>query len=205
MTFTTPTIDNCGAVTQNGGTITGGIISNTTATAALVIDDDTAVSDVTLENNAIGIDATAAIVSDSVDIDGCLFSGNTTDVTVNSANNIDINMLNGANATTCTNTGAGSCTIVNDVTLTFTNMRDNTEVRIYAAGTSTELDGIENATAGSADARTFAATVSGSTSVDYTLVNEQYEIIRVEGFTWPTTDQSVVVQQRFDRNFSNPV
>lgn len=99
----------------------------------------------------------------------------------------------------------GATTVVNaDVTVTFDGMRDLTEVRVYAAGTKTELAGIENATAGSPDNRSFAASVAASTSVDYTLVNVNYEIIRVEGFTWPAADQTILVQQRFDRNNFNP-
>jgi len=95
--------------------------------------------------------------------------------------------------------------VSNTVSVTFDGMRDNTEVRVYAAGTSTELTGIENATAGTTDDRSFVASIAASTSVDYTLVNEDYEIIRVEAFTWPTTVQTINVQQRLDRNFSNPV
>lgn len=98
------------------------------------------------------------------------------------------------------NLGASTSTFTANVGVTFANLKDNTEVRIYTAGTSTELAGIENATAGSPDARTFLATIAASTVVDYTLVNEQYEIIRVENFTWPTADQTIIVQQRFDRN-----
>jgi hypothetical protein len=90
------------------------------------------------------------------------------------------------------------------VTLTFTGLRDNTEIRIYTAGTTTELAGIENATAGSPDARTFAAAIAGGTSVDYVIHNIDYESIRVESFTWPSTNQSLPVAQRFDRNFNNP-
>jgi hypothetical protein len=91
-----------------------------------------------------------------------------------------------------------------NVSVTFTGLKDNTEVRIYSAGTSTELAGVENATTGTADNRSFTAAIAASTSVDYTLVNNLYEIIRVEGFTWPTADQDIAIQQRLDRNYSNP-
>lgn len=101
-------------------------------------------------------------------------------------------------------TYTGTFTSNANVTVTFTGMKDNTEVRIYTAGTGTELDGIENATAGSPDNRSFAASVAASTSVDYTLINELYEIIRVEAFTWPASNQNLPIQQRLDRNFSNP-
>jgi hypothetical protein len=94
--------------------------------------------------------------------------------------------------------------IVANVTLTFTGLKDNTEIQIYSAGTTTNLAGIENATSGSPDNRTFAAAIAGGTSVDYVIHNITYEPIRVEGFSWPTTNQSLPVAQRLDRNYSNP-
>lgn len=99
---------------------------------------------------------------------------------------------------------SASTALSQDVAVTFTNLRDNTEVRIYSAGTTTELAGIENATAGSVDARTFTATISAGTSVDYRIHNKTYEHIAVESFTWPSADQDIQVQQRFDRVYFNP-
>ena len=85
--------------------------------------------------------------------------------------------------------------------VTWDGMFDNSEVRVYAAGTSTELAGIENATAGTPDNRNFSASLAALTLVDYTIVSEQYEIIRVEGFEWPSANTTIAVQQRFDRNY----
>jgi hypothetical protein len=98
----------------------------------------------------------------------------------------------------------GTVTINQNVTVTFDGLRDNTEVRVYNNATGVELDGIENATAGTTDDRNFAASIAGSTVVDYVLHNNQYEYIRVEAFTWPSVAQTINIQQRFDRNFSNP-
>jgi len=119
------------------------------------------------------------------------------------AGTVNITISGGSGVTAASHVRTAGATIVvnSDVTVTFTNMKDNTEVRIYTAGTKTELAGIENATAGTANARTFAAAIPGGTNVDYTMVNEQYEIVRVESFTWPTADQSILISQRFDRNF----
>ncbi len=100
--------------------------------------------------------------------------------------------------------GGGGVTIQNNISVTFTGMKDNTEVRIYTAGTSTELAGIESATSGTTDNRSFTASLAAATSVDYTLVSTSYEIIRVEAFSWPTSASSIPIQQRVDRNFSNP-
>lgn len=119
---------------------------------------------------------------------------------------MDLNISGGTGVTANHHirTAGATVTVKADVTVTFTGMKDNTEVRIYAAGTSTELQGIENATAGTTDNRSFAAAIAASTSVDYTLVNNNYEIIRVESFTWPTADQNIAIAQRVDRNYSNP-
>lgn len=91
------------------------------------------------------------------------------------------------------------------VNVTFDNLKDNSEVRIYEAGTNTELAGIEDATAGSVDNRNFAASLLAGTSVDYVIHNWQsgvtvYQSIRVNAFTWPSTDTTIQVQQQVDRN-----
>jgi len=115
------------------------------------------------------------------------------------------------NATNITGTisfyqrGAGSDPVINsNVSVTFDEMKDDTEVRIYTTGTSTELDGIENATAGSPDDRSFVASVAGSAVVDYVIFAVGYVPITKIGFTWPATAQTITVPQVVDRNYSNP-
>jgi hypothetical protein len=122
----------------------------------------------------------------------------------NSGGLITLDVSGGGQAPSVRN-GAGATTQVNlNAIVTFDEMKDDTEVRIYEAGTDTEIDGIENATAGSADDRNFAASIEQGLSVDYVLHSVLYETIRVEAFSWPTTDQTVNVQQRLDRNYDNP-
>lgn len=115
--------------------------------------------------------------------------------------NITISGGSGVTAASHVRTAGATIVVNSDVTVTFTGMRDSSEVRVYTAGTTTELAGIENATAGSPDARTFAAAIPGGTSVDYTIVSEQYEIIRIEGFTWPSADQNLQINQSLDLNY----
>jgi hypothetical protein len=88
--------------------------------------------------------------------------------------------------------------IVATVTVTFTGLQSNTEVRIYNAGTTTEIDGVENS------GTSFAWSASASTSVDYVIHHVSYEHIRVEGYTVPTSNTSIPIQQRLDRNYLNP-
>ena len=90
------------------------------------------------------------------------------------------------------------------MTVTFDKMKDNTEVRVFNAGTTTEVAGIENATAGSQDDRSFAFTQPAATSLDYRLINKTHEIVSVRAFTMPSADATIDIQQRVDRNYFNP-
>lgn len=96
------------------------------------------------------------------------------------------------------NNGTSTTTINNNVTVTFSGLVANSEVRIYNHSTGAELDGVENS------GTSFAASVAGSTVVDYVIHNIDYEYIRVENFTWPSTAQTIPIQQRIDRNYANP-
>jgi hypothetical protein len=87
-------------------------------------------------------------------------------------------------------------------------MQDNTEVRVYDAGTSNpqvELAGIENATDGVSGGRIFAFSLSAGTLVDIVLINVTYENQRIDSFTIPGSAASIPIQQRFDRNYVNPI
>jgi hypothetical protein len=101
------------------------------------------------------------------------------------------------------NSGTGSTTVVNNnVAITLTGMKDNTEVRVYTTGTTTELAGIEVATAGSVDARTFTFSVAGGASIT----------IRTHNLNWIADDiviasaaaGSIPVAQSIDRVYVNP-
>lgn len=92
--------------------------------------------------------------------------------------------------------------------VTFKNMKDNSEVRVYATGTNTEIAGIEDATAGTPDNREFSWSSTATTVVDYVIHNFQpgdeiYQSIRVNGYTVPANDTDIVVQQIIDRNAEN--
>jgi len=105
------------------------------------------------------------------------------------------------------NTGAtaGEVRVTNNIQVTFTGVKDDTEIRVYDSSSGAELAGIENATAGDPDERTFAATLQASTVVDYTLINvADWEIIRVNDFTWPTSDGTLPQEQRQERNYNDP-
>lgn len=90
-------------------------------------------------------------------------------------------------------------------TVTFATMKDSSEVRVYLTGTSTEIAGIEDATAGTSDNRTFAWAATASTVVDYVIhnwdgVEPHYQTIRVNGYTVPASNTTINIAQQLDRN-----
>jgi len=85
---------------------------------------------------------------------------------------------------------------VSNSRLTLTGLQANSEVRVYDAGTTTELEGVENS------GTTFTTTVSVG-SVDIVVHSLGYEYLRISGAD-TSADLSLPVQQRFDRNYRNP-
>ena len=125
----------------------------------------------------------------------------------NSGGAIIINVSGGGNSPSVRNAASSTTTVNNNVSVTFDGMRDNTEVRVYTAGTSTELDGVENATDGSTDDRSVTFSLSASTVVDIRFANNNWIVPdrnSILGFTWPTSDTTIPITQVIDRNFSNP-
>ena len=99
----------------------------------------------------------------------------------------------------------GTVTVVNNKTVTFTGMRDNSEVRVYRASDGVEIAGIENVSVGPPDDKSFAWTAAAGLTVDYVIHNwlagvPVYETIRVNDFDVPNDDTSIGIQQRLDRN-----
>lgn len=80
--------------------------------------------------------------------------------------------------------------------LTLTGLKANSEVRIYQAGTTTEIDGVENS------GTTFATTTSES-SVDIVVHALGYEYQRLNGVD-TSQNLTLPISQRVDRNYSNP-
>jgi hypothetical protein len=127
------------------------------------------------------------------------FSNNTFDVRNESGTNITINLTGTSNATT-KEESSGTITYVSSKTLTLTGLKNPTEVRIYNAGTTTEIAGQENVTTGTFTTGIDAATYS---SVDISIISLGYQNTRLLGVSM-VTDQSIPVQQVVDRQYLNP-
>ena len=110
-------------------------------------------------------------------------------------------------------TGGGSTTVNNNVQVTLTGMKDNTEVRVYSqADPPVELAGIEDVTAGTADDRSFAFSLAAAITVDIRILmgataaadGLHYKNTDIEDFIIPGSAASVPVQQQLDRDYLNP-
>lgn len=119
---------------------------------------------------------------------------------INTGSNADVT-INASDSTLTqaefSSTASGTVTVNNNVSVTFSGLIANSEVRIYRTSDGAELDGIENS------GTSFTASIAATTGVYYTIHNVLYEHIRVEGFTWPSTTTTIPIQQRFDANYVN--
>jgi len=126
----------------------------------------------------------------------------------NSGGTVTLNISGGGDTPSIRNALDSTTVVNNNVQVTLTGMKDNTEVRVCAAGDpNTELAGIENATAGTTDNRSFAFSLAAGTSVDIIIFNINWILPpnnRIDGFTMPGADASIPISQIRDRNFENP-
>lgn len=104
-------------------------------------------------------------------------------------------------------TNGGTVTVVNNVLVTLTGLKDNTEVRVLDNSTGEFLVGIESATDGTTDDRSFTFSLSAATVVDIAVFNVAFILPpnnRIENFTVPATAASIPLAQVPDRNYRNP-
>jgi hypothetical protein len=107
--------DGCKEITPQDATFEDCTISNGVQTRALNLATTNNVKNCAFNNNTNAVHVDTAT---TYTFDGLTFSGNTYDVENSSAGAVTINCINGADATTYTNTGGGSTTINNTKTLT---------------------------------------------------------------------------------------
>lgn len=104
--------------------------------------------------------------------------------------------INGSNASIGSTPNGGTLNLLNPATLTLEPLVADSEVRVYEAGTTTEVAGIESS------GTSFQTSVSVN-SVDVVVHKEDYEYVRVEGVDTSGGDLTVPIDQVFDRNYNN--
>lgn len=202
---------SCPTFTTNGATITNNTFVNTKvgvsspANAALI--SNSTFTKTTSTQHGIEITGTAANCA----LSGLTFTGYASSDGSTGNEAIYVNIGSGSMTITITSGGSvpsirtagATVNVVSARTITYTGMRDNTEVRVYTTGTTTELAGIESATDGSTNNRSFAYSLAVGTVVDVRINNVTYENISIIAYT-VAADAAIPIAQRFDRNYANP-
>lgn len=229
-------------LTQSSAVIKNCEIKTRTATQVACVDDATFGSTTGINNvqftqaglgHAIEITSPGSYTFTNIDFSG--YGGTAgSNLTQNSGAN-DAAVLNsstgsvtisivGGDTPSIRNVNTGSTTtVVNNINITVSNLKDGTEVRIYDTNTldstppyaaPTELAGVEDLTGGvgtdfntgsaggSTDNNTYTFSIASGTAITIRTFNENW--IADDVSITPTSTQDVQIAQRQDRVFSNP-
>jgi hypothetical protein len=208
---TSCSFSNGALITAAGANLSGSTISGGTGTVALLWDANTNTNGRLDNTNFIsrgtghaiefGASTPSEITFQSVDFSG-YGDDDTTDAAIynNSGKEITIYIV-GSIPTVRNGTGASTVFVANPATLTLVGVKDHSEVRIYIAGTQTELYGVEDKEEGVDPAYSYTTIQN----VDIVVHNvENYQYWRLANFPLPSADSSLPVSQIPDRNYRNP-
>jgi hypothetical protein len=201
--FSLMTFSGCGTITANSAEIEDCIIKGATATAVITAAPQKIKRcKFTSAGTGHAIEITTA---GTYTFEGNTFTGygagGTTDAAVynNSGGAVTLNVTAGGGTPTVRN-GAGASTTVNaNVSVTLTGLKNPSEVRVFSAGTQTEVAGTggENVTSGS-----HAFSVGSGVSVDISILALGYQNMRLLAFS-STSDTTVPISQVLDRQYAN--
>ncbi len=105
--------------------------------------------------------------------------------------------LNGSDASIVATPNGGTITLVNPATLNITGLVAGSEIRIYTAGTTTELAGIESS------GTSFNQSIEAS-SIDISILSLGYENKRIKAVDMTSGDVTIDANQQADRQYENP-
>jgi hypothetical protein len=147
-------------------------------------------------------------------------SGSTDAMIYNDAGGAITITIVGGNSISVRNGTGATTTVLNAISITLTGMKDSSEVRVYEAGTSTQVAAAEDvgsttnpagnglsvgsSVGGTTDARTYTFSTSAGISVDIRVFNINWIADDLKAFTIPSADTNVPIAQRLDRVYSNP-
>lgn len=203
--FTGCTVRRCAQVEAGRVPISGGCLftGHTGTDAALLWNANIDISESAFDNNTDGTNDPAGIehpATGTFAYDALTFSGNDFDIYNSSGGLVTINATNGSNPSTTRNSVGSSTVINNAITLTLTGIQAGSEVRILEAGTTTERDGTEF----SGTSFDFTYNFVADEFIDIVIHHLDYVYVRIVDFELPSVNSSIPIQQRADRNFSNP-
>lgn len=197
LTIDACSFKNAGILTANSSAIT-----DCTFVSCEPVDMGTALGDIsgcTFTSSGTGHAITTSIATGTISFNNNNFSGYTTgaNAAINftaTSGTVTVN-YSGGNLPTFQTAGV-NVTFQASSSLTLTGLEPNTEVRVYQAGTTTEVAGVEN----SGTSETFSISVG---SVDIVLHALAFIHQRLDAVD-TSTDRSIPIQQQEDRQFENP-
>jgi len=122
-----------------------------------------------------------------------LYSGRAALHNDTSSGTLTVNVTAGT-APSVRNSPGAATTVVSGISLTFTPLQTNTEVRLYETGTNIQIDGIENSGA------SFVASAGVSQALDYKIIKPGFLDIIVKNVSFAAS-QNIIVNQKVDPNF----
>lgn len=206
----------CGLVTQGSASVDVCTFVDSQNTVSLLSNNPTLVQGnfFTTGSSAAtnhAMELSTATAGNTYSLSGNTFEGyNTVDGSTgneviynNSGGAVTLNVSDTTGVVSVRNGTGATTTINNNVSITLSGLRDSTEVRVLAFGTNTELAGIENATDGTVDDRSFTFSLAASTATTIVIHNLAYVYISIN-YTLPGTTSTVPIQQQPDRYYNNP-
>jgi len=196
------------AMTQGTAEIQNSTITTASATSVATLQDPTfgttsGIHDTEFVQGGAGHAIELSTVGATVTLTNITWTGYGADTTDSAA--IDVTAgsgtttINWAGGNAPTYKSAGATVVVqSSVTITYVNLQNGSEVRVYNTGTSTEADGIESVTGGE-----FAATLQASTGYDVVVIHRGSLPIRRINQSYTATGD-IDLNQLPDANFSDP-
>jgi len=207
----------CGLITVGTTEFRNNSITGSVATSAVLLETTSIVSDLVFTSagtgHAITIETPGTYDFTDFTYEGyAATDGSTGNESFynNSGGAVTIN-VSGGDTPTVRNGAGATTTVNNNISITVTNLKDNTEVRIYESSSlddtppytaPIQVDGIENATDGTTNNRSFTFSIAAGLGITVRTFNEQW--IADDISLTPTASQDVQVAQRADRVFRNP-
>ena len=196
---------SCDTVFQSGSNLFSSLLRTTVGDSASMLVDDPSLIRQCVFNNEGSKHGIEVISTGSYVFEANTFNNFDSGSNANEAlyfnppggtGDLTLQITDGGTSINFRNASSGTVTIENNATITLTGLKENTEVRVFDVGTTTELAGIENVTG------SFPFTLEVGTTVDIALISLQYQNKRVNNFTITET-QDLPISQTFDRNYSN--
>lgn len=204
-TINNTTFRRCEQVNWGNGLFDGCTFETTRASAAIYTEDLTDIDNCVFTGADEGNNGIHMSVSGTYTFVGNTFTGygasGEPDAAIyhDSGGHLTIN-VQGGDSPTVYNVGTSTSEVNNPVILTLSGLVSGSEVRFYEAGTTTELDGVED----SGTTFDYPYTYAAETYVDIVIHHVDYVYLRIETLLLSATSGTIPIDQQFDRWYSNP-